>query len=77
MVLFADQVKLFSCLLMAREAVHAEAVVYVLETALINFAAVRLTSIAKNSQSRVVGLNPFFCLIMTSVGTNCTTEPSG
>jgi hypothetical protein len=25
MVLFADQVKLFSCLLMAREAIHAEA----------------------------------------------------
>jgi len=40
MVLFTDQVKLFSCLLMARETVQAEVVVYVLEAALIYFAAV-------------------------------------
>src|SRR5215475_11244893 len=40
MVLFANQVKLLSCLLMAGEAVLAEAVVDVLETALIDFAAV-------------------------------------
>src|SRR6476620_2698388 len=39
-VLFADQVKLLSRLLVAREAVQAEAVVYVLKTALIDFAAV-------------------------------------
>ena len=40
MVLFANQVKLLSCLLMTGEAVLAEAVIDVLETALIDFAAV-------------------------------------
>ena len=58
MVEFADQIKLLSRLLMACEAIHSEAVVYVLKAALIDFAAALVTSIAKNSQSRVVGLNP-------------------
>ena len=40
MVLFANQVKLLSCLLMAGEAILAEAVIDVLETAFIDFAAV-------------------------------------
>ena len=40
MLLFADQIKLFSCLLMAREAIHTEATVYVLKAVLINSAAI-------------------------------------
>jgi hypothetical protein len=39
MVLFADQIKFLSCLLMAGKAVQTETIIYVFETALIDLAA--------------------------------------
>ena len=77
MIQFADQVKLLSCLLMAREAVQAEAVVDVLKTALIDLAAVLAHINCKEFPVTGRGIESLLLFDLISVGTNCKTEPSG
>ena len=75
MILFADKIELRLRLRVTGEAVQAEAIVDVGKAPPKNFRAV-LVYVDKE-ESWVSGLKPFCCLIMTSFGINCRTEPSG
>ena len=76
-VLLAYEVEFRPCLNMAREAVLTEAVIDFREATFVYLGTLRGDINKEELQSRVTGLKPFCCLIITSFGISYSARAFG